>query len=126
MIPTSSRSDPAFDIIFFSLFFLGLAVALFGILLDALPGTSPGINLPQLLTIGSGVLLIVAAYMLRNKEVRRRRLIAWRKQSLSAVFVSLLTLAALELAVDNPKHVHLFSLRNTGQVLQRQFLACLR
>ena len=79
----------------------GIALAAFGLLLDwLLPHTTPGFNLPQLLVIGLGLALALAAVWLHKRGIP-----AWfggmtRRQLAKAGIVSLLTLLALELALS--------------------------
>ncbi len=80
------------------LMFSGLAVALFGIGVDfLLPGTSPGVNLPQLLIIFAGLAISVFGYGLRRPALRRRLLAGSRRSILAAALVTVITLLALEL-----------------------------
>jgi len=80
------------------LMLLGLIVALFGIGVDfLLPGTSPGLNLPQLLIIFAGLAIAAVAYNLRRPELRRRLHAVSRRSAIAAALVTVITLLALEL-----------------------------
>ena len=80
------------------LMFFGLALALFGIGVDyLLPGTSPGLNLPQLLIIFAGLAISVVAYRLRRPTFRRGLVAGSRRSIMAAALVTLITLLALEL-----------------------------
>ncbi len=96
-----SRSRAGANLILNSLFWtlaiLGLVIAGFGIVLDLFPGTSPGLNLPQILAIAGGLALAALAYALRREDLRRRRLAAWRKNGLAAAIITAGTLVVLEL-----------------------------
>ena len=77
---------------------LGLMIALFGVAVDWLwPDASPGINLPQLVLIVTGLALAFGARKLRLHELRSR--LAGRAVGCAAkmAFVTILTLLALEL-----------------------------
>ena len=74
-------------------FALGLAVIVLGFALDLLPGATPGINLPQLIVIGLGVLLCAATALMWSGWRARRR------QWAIGLAISILTLFALEFAL---------------------------
>ena len=78
---------------------LGALMALLGIALDLLPGTSPGLNFPQLLLILAGAALAALGYALRDP--RRRRAIASHltRRWLYLAGISLVTLLILEAAL---------------------------
>ena len=81
-----------------ALMFLGLAVMLFGIGVDfLLPGTSPGVNLPQLLIIFAGLAISVFGYGMRRPALRRRLFADSRRSMIMAALVAVITLLALEL-----------------------------
>lgn len=81
-----------------ALMFLGLAVMLFGIGVDfLLPGTSPGLNLPQLMIIGAGLAVSFGAYLLGQVDARRRLLAGSRKSLISFILILFVTLFILEL-----------------------------
>ena len=68
-----SRSPRTVAIGLHLLFAMGILIALFGVGIDyVLPGTSPGLNLPQLLVIAAGLALSLGAHQLRREEVRRK------------------------------------------------------
>lgn len=76
----------------------GLILALVGLGIDyLLPGTSPGLNLPQLLIIAAGFTLALAARQLRRPSLRRRLSQALGKTTLTAFVLSMITLVALEI-----------------------------
>ena len=82
------------------LFVLGILIALFGVGIDYLvPGTSPGLNLPQLLIIVVGVALSFGALQLRRARSRGRILGGARQVILKLFLITLLTLLALEIAM---------------------------
>lgn len=80
---------------------LGILTALFGAGVDyILPGTSPGLNLPQLLIIGGGLGLALGAYRVGRAGARRRSLPAGTRRGLGvALLLTIVTLLALELAL---------------------------
>ena len=77
-------------------FVLGIAIALLGIGIDLLPGSTSGINLPQLLMITGGLLLAFIAYGLRRVELRRRAMALIKRHLLAALVVTVVTVLALE------------------------------
>lgn len=80
------------------LMLFGIVVALFGIGLDfLLPGTTPGVNLPQLLIIFAGLAIIVVAYNLRRPGFSRRLKAGARRNVMAAALITGITLLALEL-----------------------------
>jgi hypothetical protein len=82
------------------LFLLGLLLAAFGVAVDyIMPGATPGLNLPQMLTITIGVALAISACLLRRAEFLRRLRGSLRKHGLKALAITLLTLITLEIAL---------------------------
>lgn len=80
------------------LLLLGILTALFGAGLDhLLPGTSPGVNLPQLLIIGAGLAVSLGAYRLGRAGSRPSPLAGPRRGLLSALLLTIGTLLILEL-----------------------------
>ena len=77
-------------------FVLGIAIALLGIGIDLLPGSTSGINLPQLLMITGGLFLAVLAMVLRRVDARRRVWLLFRGNLLAVLAISGLTLIVLE------------------------------
>ncbi len=75
---------------------LGILIALFGIGIEFLPGAHPGLNLPQALLIVGSLLLSLAAFRLRRADARRRVWSKFRGSWRTALFISLITLIALE------------------------------
>ncbi len=76
---------------------LGCLIAGFGAGIDfLLPGTSPGLNLPQILIILAGLSLAVIAWQLRHSRFRGRLSRAMRRASVAALGTGALTLLALE------------------------------
>ena len=52
---------------------LGMLIALAGVAIDyILPGTSPGLNLPQLLIIAAGLAVSIGALWFRRSRTRQR------------------------------------------------------
>ena len=83
------------------LFALGILIALLGIGIDyVLPGTSPGLNLPQLLIIAAGLALSLGANQLRREEVRRKLSGARGKSTAIALVIALITLIVLEILLS--------------------------
>ena len=80
-------------------FALGLLLALFGIGIDILPGSYPGLNLSQLLLIVAGLLLALLAFRLRHADARHSVWPTLRKHWRASLLISLITLLALELAL---------------------------
>ena len=77
---------------------LGFVLALVGLGIDyLLPGTSPGLNLPQLLIIAAGLSFSAIAWQLRRTSLRRRLSRALGKALLTALALSLITLVVLEI-----------------------------
>jgi len=97
MSRSRARANLILNALFWALAIIGLVITGFGIVLDLFPGTSPGINLPQLLAIVGGLVLAALAYALRREDLRRRRLAAWRKNVLAVAIITAGTLVALEL-----------------------------
>lgn len=82
----------------FSLFMaFGVVIAILGVGLDFVPGTSPGISAPQLMMIASGLLLASVSFVLRQPRARKLARGALRKHLLAAVLITLATLIVLEL-----------------------------
>ena len=77
-------------------FVLGIAIALLGIGIDLLPGSTSGINLPQLLMITGGLLLASIAYGLRRVELRRRAKEVFKRHFMVALVVTVVTVLTLE------------------------------
>ena len=80
-------------------FALGLLLALFGIGIDILPGSYPGLNLSQFLLIVAGLLLALLAFRLRHADTRHSVGAKLRKHWRASLLISLITLLALELAL---------------------------
>lgn len=97
MSRSRARATFLLNALFWTLAIFGLFIAGFGIILDLFPGTNPGLNLPQLLSIAGGFVLAAFAIALRRQDLRQRRLAAWRKNVLPAALVIAGTLLALEL-----------------------------
>ena len=74
-------------------FALGVFIVILGFALDLLPGSAPGINLPQLIVIAFGSLIVTAAALLWSGFRVSRR------QCAIAALISILTLIALEMAL---------------------------
>lgn len=79
---------------------LGLFVAIAAVAIDHLiPGTTPGLNPPQLLLVFCGLLLVAAAFKMRRASFRRWFLQGLRKQLAPITLVTAVTLVVLELAL---------------------------
>ena len=86
--------------IIFTLFAgLGLLLALLGLGMDILLGTHPGLNLPQLLLIVSGLLGSLTAFYLRRGDARRRVWASIREHWRALFVITALTMIALELVL---------------------------
>ena len=78
----------------------GLIIAVAGVLLDLVPGASPGFSAPQLLLIAGGLAVALFGFALRVRQ-RRERVSRWLKANmLKACLVALATLVLLELALS--------------------------
>ena len=97
MSRSGGRANSILNALFWLLAIIGVLIAGFGIVLDLFPGTSPGLNLPQLLAIVGGLVLATLAYALRRDDLRRRRLAAWRRNGLAVLVITAGTLVSLEL-----------------------------
>ena len=83
------------------LIIFGILLALFGIGIDyLLPGTSPGLNLPQLLIIAAGLALSTSAWQLRRAKDQLWFLRAAKKAMAPSLAVTLVTLVLLELVLS--------------------------
>ena len=79
-------------------FLLGIAIALFGLAVDyVLPGSSPGLNIPQLLIIVAGALLAIGARRFRRRGLPARSGGNPPTVATQALLVSAVTLLAIEL-----------------------------
>ena len=87
------------NIVFTLLAALGILLALFGIGMDILPGSYPGLNLSQLLLIAVGLLLFLLAFRLRRADARHSVGAKLRKHWRASLLISLITLLALELVL---------------------------
>ena len=92
----NSVGTAALNIAFTLLAALGILTALLGIGIDFLPGSSPGLNLPQILLIAAGLLCFLVGLVLRSARVRRRVLQNARKQWLPGLVIAAATLIVLE------------------------------
>ena len=96
-----SRSPRTVAIGLHLLFALGILIALFGVGIDyVLPGTSPGLNLPQLLVIAAGLALSLGAHQLRREEVRRKLSSERGRSTAIALVIALITLIVLEILLS--------------------------
>ena len=86
----------ALNAFFALLTWLGILMVIFGIGMDVLPGSTPGLNLPQILLIVAGLLLSLTAFALRRPHVRRRVLGKMRKHWAPGLVIAAMTLIALE------------------------------
>ena len=87
------------NIVFTLLAALGILLALFGIGMDILPSSYPGLNLSQLLLIAAGLLLFLLAFRLRRADARHSVGTKLRKHWRASLLISLITLLALELVL---------------------------
>ena len=79
------------------LILLGVMIALLGFGADViLPGSSPGLNLPQLLMIGAGVALAFGAHAHKRVQSFLRTKAGWHRSALTLLVILVLTLLALE------------------------------
>ena len=77
---------------------LGLLIALFGIGIDfLLPGTSPGLNLPQILIIAAGLLIAVGVLLFPRVRHQSRSPVRAKKALIRVLAVTLATLVLLEI-----------------------------
>ena len=86
---------------------LGILTALLGIGIDALPGSYPGLSLPQLLLTAAGLTLALVAFALRSAAVRRRVLRNMRRHWAPGLLIAAMTLIVLEFvlaAADIPTY----------------------
>lgn len=78
-----------FNFVMSLLVVLGIGIAVFGIGIEfLLPGGSPGLNLPQLMIIVSGLALSLAAALMRRRSFRRRFPGFLTKKTLAAVVIA--------------------------------------
>ena len=96
---TPSKRKAAWNAVFTLLAALGILTALLGIGVDALPGSYPGLSLPQLLLTAAGLILALVAFALRSAAVRRRIFGNISKHLAPVLAMAVMTLAALELAL---------------------------
>ena len=75
---------------------LGILMVIFGIGIDVLPGSTPGLNLPQVLLMTAGLLLSLTTFALRRAPVRRWVLGKMRKHWAPGLAITAITLIALE------------------------------
>ena len=81
---------------------LGVLIAVLGLALDYIPGTSPGLNLPQFMLICSGLGLSLTGMVLRGVGGSRARQFAVRamkRRPIHCLLIVCFTLVALELAL---------------------------
>ena len=83
-----------------TLFVTGIAIALLGIGIDfLLPGTSPGVNLPQLLIVAFGLALALLAARFRRSKLVRGAVAGRAKLLATFAIVTLATLLVLEIVL---------------------------
>ena len=79
---------------------IGILIALIGIAIDyLLPGTSPGINLPQILIVAAGLGFAFVASLLRRPDIQQRLFASWGKSLVIVALIAIITLLLLELAL---------------------------
>ena len=93
---TPSRRSAVLNAVFMLLTGLGILTALLGIGMDVLPGSYPGLSLPQLLLTAAGLALALVAFALRSAAVRRRVLQNMRKHWAPGLLITVMTLIVLE------------------------------
>ena len=89
----------ALNIAFALLAALGILTALFGISIDIILGTRPGLSWAQLTLIAAGLLCSLIAFPLRRPSMRRRVWAKMRKHWLPALIIAAAALIALEFAL---------------------------
>ena len=96
MKATPSKRTAAWNAGFSLLAGLGILISLLGIGIDALPGSYPGLSLPQLLLTAAGLTLALVAFALRSAAVRRRVLRNMRRHWAPGLLIAAMTLIVLE------------------------------
>ena len=107
MKATPSKREAAWNAGFSLLAGLGILISLLGIGIDALPGSYPGLSLPQLLLTAAGLTLALVAFALRSAAVQRRVLRNMRKHWAPGLLIAAMTLIVLEFvltAADIPTY----------------------
>ena len=76
----------------------GIVLAVFGVAIDyILPGTSPGLNLPQLVIIAAGLTIVFGALRYRRSRSRQGAAKPFGRTILKAMIITVVTLLALEI-----------------------------
>ena len=76
----------------------GFVLAVFGVAIDyILPGTSPGLNLPQFLIIAAGLTIVFGALRYRRSRSRQGAAKPFGRTILKAMIITVVTLLALEI-----------------------------
>ncbi len=96
MKATPSKREAAWNAGLSLLAGLGILISLLGIGIDALPGSYPGLSLPQLLLTVAGLTLALVAFALRSAAVRRRVLRNMRRHWAPGLLIAAITLIVLE------------------------------
>ena len=92
----ASWRTAALNVVFRLLVVLGILLSLFGLGMDFLLGTYPGLNLPQLLLIAAGLLVSLVSFRLRHADARQWTWAKLRGHWRAGLLVSIITLLALE------------------------------
>jgi len=107
MKATPSKREAAWNAGFSLLAGLGILISLLGIGMDIIPGSAPGLSLPQLLLTAAGLTLALVAFALRSAAVRAWVLQNMRKHWLPSLVIAAVTLIVLEFvlaAADIPTY----------------------
>ncbi len=99
MTDDSSRRAQSLKHIFSLVAVIGAAISILGALLDFIPGTSPGLSLPQLMMILGGAVLALVAYVLRGQRKRHLAVSALKNHLLACAAIIVATLFVLEIVL---------------------------
>lgn len=93
----TSRPSTLLNSVFTIIMLLGILIMLTGLGLDLVPGSSPGISVPQLIMILSGLLCAILGLILRQERYRKRLMTNLVKNLLISLFSFVVILILLEL-----------------------------